>query len=183
MKVDLYEKVWMWAVGVMLTLFFVSTAAAAFGGAVHPPSHVETIDPTRVLADPRFSTRGVSVDEAGRVHARLVGMAFAWLPATLTLPANRPVTFHVTSMDVVHGFEIVRTNGQTMTIPGYVSQFTTQFEPGEYLVVCNEYCGVGHHTMSGKIVAGPAAEWRAPASARPLPPAAIAEAGGEHADH
>jgi heme/copper-type cytochrome/quinol oxidase subunit 2 len=30
-----------------------------------------------------------------------------------------------------------------MVVPGYVSQFD-QFPAGEYLVVCNEYCGVGH---------------------------------------
>ena len=35
-----------------------------------------------------------------------------------------------------------------MVIPGYVSEFTTVFErPGEYLIVCNEYCGLSHHVM------------------------------------
>ena len=30
---------------------------------------------------------------------------------------------------------------------------TTTFEtPGEYLVVCNEYCGLGHHLMQGKVI-------------------------------
>ena len=50
-----------------------------------------------------------------------------------------------------HGFEIVRTDGQTMVLPGYVSQFTTTFDAGEYLITCNEYCGVGHHTMAAKL--------------------------------
>jgi cytochrome c oxidase subunit 2 len=37
--------------------------------------------------------------------------------------------------------------------PGYVSEATATFrEPGEYLVVCNEYCGLGHHNMQGTIV-------------------------------
>jgi cytochrome c oxidase subunit II len=171
MKVDLYERIWMWMVGVMLALFFASTAIAAFGGAVHPPSHVETIDPAKVLTDARFRTPGVSVDQAGRVHARIVGMTFAWLPATLAVPAATPITFHVTAMDVVHGFEIVRTNGQSMVIPGYVSQFTTVFpDTGEYLVTCNEYCGVGHHTMSAKLHVVPKAAWRAPVAAQ-VPPA------------
>jgi cytochrome c oxidase subunit 2 len=151
MKVDLYEKIWMWGVGVVLVLFFTSTAVAAFGGAIHPPSHVETIDPPTIFNDARFRPMGVTLDAEGRVHARIIGVTFAWMPNEMTLPAETPVTFHVTALDVVHGFQIVRTNGQSMAIPGYISQFTTRFDAGEYLIVCNEYCGVGHHTMQGKI--------------------------------
>lgn len=181
MKVDLYEKIWMWGVVVMLALFFTSTAIAAFRDSIHPPSHVETIDPRNVMRDARFSAPGVSVDGTGHVQARLVGMTFAWLPAELTLPAETPVTFRVTSMDVVHGFEIVRTDGQTMVLPGYVSQFTTQFDAGEYLVACNEYCGIGHHTMAAKLHVVPRTAWRAPA--RTSAPAALALEMGGHDDH
>lgn len=163
MKVDLYERIWMWGVGVMLALFFVSTAVAAFGSRIHPPSHVETIDPKTALSDARFRRQGVTVDAGGGVHATVVGLMFTWLPGDLTLPADTPVTFHMTSVDVVHGYQIVRTNGQSMVIPGYVSQFTTQFPAGEYLVACNEYCGVGHHIMATRLHVVPKSEWRAPA--------------------
>lgn len=180
MKVNLYERIWMWGVGVMLALFFASTAWAAISGSIQPPSHVETIDPHAVFTDARFRPQGVTMDAGGHLHARLVGMTFAWLPAETTLPAATPVTFHVTSIDVIHGFEIVRTNGQSMAIPGYVSQFTTQFEAGEYLIVCNEYCGVGHHLMSAKLHVVPRAQYTAPAVT--VAPAAqtMAAMGGEH---
>ena len=182
MKVDLYERIWMYIVVVMLALFFTSTAIAAVKGGIHPPSHVETIDPKTVFTDPRFTPQGVSVDLQGHVHARLIGMMFAWLPATMTIPAATPVTFHVTSMDVQHGFQIVGTNGQTMVLPGYVSQFTTEFDPGEYLVACNEYCGVGHHTMASRIRVVPRAQWTAPAAtAAPVVPTTTA--GGSHDVH
>jgi cytochrome c oxidase subunit 2 len=40
-----------------------------------------------------------------------------------------------------------------MVVPGYVTQFTVTFDrAGEYLIACNEYCGVGHHMMSGKLI-------------------------------
>jgi len=162
-NVDLYERIWMWGVGVVLALFFTSTAVAAFGHQIQPPSHIETIPPTKVLSDPRFRKQGVSVDAAGRLHARVVGLMFTWLPGEMTIPADTPVTFHLTSIDVIHGYEIVRTNGQTMVVPGYVSQFTTQFAAGEYLIACNEYCGVGHHTMAAKLHVVPASQWKAPA--------------------
>ena len=163
MNVDLYERLFMWGVAAMLALFFGSTAMAALGHQIHPPSHIETIDPRTALTDPRFRPQGVSVDGAGRLQARVVGLMFAWLPGEMTLPAGTPVTFHLTSADVIHGFEIVRTDGQAMVVPGYVSQFTTEFDAGEYLIACNEYCGVGHHTMAAKLHVVPRSQWQSPA--------------------
>jgi cytochrome c oxidase subunit 2 len=182
MNVDLYERIWMWGITVMLALFFGSVAAAAFGRQIHPPSHVETIDPKAAFADPRFKPQGVSTDAEGRVQARVFGMMFAWLPSEITVPANTPVTFHLTSTDVTHGFEIVRTNGQSMVVPGYISQFTTEFtQPGEYLIACNEYCGVGHHLMAGKLRVVPRDQWPAGATAQAAAaPAAPATAESEH---
>ena len=183
MKVDFYEKIWMWGVAVMLGLFFTSTAIAALRDSVHPPSHVETIDPTRVMADARFRAPGVTVDATGHVEVRIVGMTFAWLPAEFSLPAATPVTFRVTSMDVIHGFEIVRTDGQTMVLPGYVSQFTTTFDAGDYLITCNEYCGVGHHTMAAKLHVVPGDRWQPPRAAVARPAAVLTSAGGVDHDH
>jgi cytochrome c oxidase subunit II len=83
----------------------------------------------------------------------MVGMMFTYNPNEIHVPAGKPVTFRLTSVDVTHGFQIVGTNGNTMIVPGYVSQFTTTFDqPGEYLIVCNEYCGTGHHLMSAKLI-------------------------------
>lgn len=180
MRVDLYERIWMYGVAVMLALFFASIAVEAAVGGVHPPSHVETIDPRRAMTDPRFIPQGVSVDATGHVHARVIGLTFAWMPGLMTLPAGTPVTFHITSIDVLHGFEIVGSDGQAEVIPGYISQFTTELDPGEYLIACNEYCGVGHHTMSARLHVVPRSQWTAPAAIVPpaLPPAP--STGGGH---
>lgn len=152
MNVPFYEKLWMWASGVLIVAFLTTIIVGVAGSALAPPSHVETIDPTKVFEDPRFAEPGVRADERG-VTVVLVGMMFAFVPAEIRVPAGRPVTFRLTSTDVVHGFQIVGTNGNTMVVPGYVSQFTTVFrDPGEYLIVCNEYCGLSHHAMSGKLI-------------------------------
>jgi len=176
MNVDLYERIWMWGVGIVLAGFFGTMAFATISSGMAPPSHIETIDPNpaTVMTDPRVAPQGVSQDADGHVHVRMVGLTFAWLPNELTVPANTPVTFHLTSTDVVHGFEIVRTNGQTTVVPGYISQFTTTFDPGEYLIACNEYCGVGHQTMSAKLTVVPAASWTADRVAAPTPEVADA---------
>jgi len=151
-NVPLYEKLWMWAAGGLIVAFVATVLITAIGGALQPPSHVETIDPAKVWTDARFKDQGVTATANGATVVAL-GMMFAFVPNEIHVPAHRPVTFRLTSSDVTHGFEIVGTNGNTMLVPGYVSQFTTTFDrPGEYLIVCNEYCGIGHHLMSAKLV-------------------------------
>jgi len=152
MNVPLYEKIWMWMAGGLIVGFVATVLITSIGGALQPPSHVETIDPTQVWRDPRFAHPGVTVDNQGATVVA-VGMMFAFNPAVIRVPAGKPVTFRMTSADVTHGFLIVGTNANTMLVPGYVSQFTTRFrQPGEYLIVCHEYCGLGHHLMSAKLI-------------------------------
>ncbi len=153
MRVNVYEQFWMYASGVMIALFLGMIIYVTVATGARPPSHVETIDPATVMTDPRFENRGVATNADGSTTVTVVALTFAFLPAEFRVPAGQPVTFRLTSIDVVHGFQIVGTNANTMVVPGYVSQFTTTFEePGEYLIVCNEYCGAGHHGMYGKLI-------------------------------
>jgi cytochrome c oxidase subunit 2 len=152
-NVDLYEKAWMWAAGAMIAAFLAMIAVSTFAYAVRPPSHVETIDPRSAMQDPRFASPGVSLREDGSAQAVVVSLMFTFLPSEIRVPAGRPVTFRLTSLDVSHGFQVAGTNVNTMVLPGYVSQFTTTFaRPGEYLVVCHEYCGLGHHAMHARLI-------------------------------
>ena len=154
MKIDVYERFWMGMAAVIVAVFLVFIGITTVGYGIRPPSHVETIvDPSQTLSDPRFAQQGVTTLPDGRVQVTMVGIMFAWLPAEVRVPAGRPVTFRLAAMDVTHGFLISNTNVNTMVVPGYVSQLTTTFDtPGEYLIVCNEYCGTGHHTMGAKII-------------------------------
>jgi cytochrome c oxidase subunit II len=152
MNVHFYEKIWMWASGVLIVAFVATIVAGLAGSALQPPSHVETVDPTKVWNDPRFKQRGVTATAEGATVV-MIAMMFAYQPAEVRVPAGKPVTFRLTSSDVTHGFSIVGTNGNTMLVPGYISQFTTVFRsPGEYLIVCNEYCGLSHHLMFAKLI-------------------------------
>ena len=181
MRVDLYEKIWMWGVAGMLTLFFAATAWSAVAKGIHPPSHIETIDPAAALTDGRFVRQGPWVDREGRLHVTVLGLMYAWMPARMTLPAGVPITFHLTSRDVVHGYQIIRTDGQAMVVPGYVSQFTTTIpKPGEYLIACNEYCGIGHHMMSATLTVVPEADFTMPVAGDDPFAAHAASRGGAH---
>ena len=153
MKVDLYERMWMWAASVLIVAFAATIAYGAFASSLHPPSHVETIDPRKVWQSPTFQPLGAVELADGSIEVRVIAHMFAFQKPEIRVPAGRPVTFRITSVDVIHGFQIVGTNANTMVIPGYVSEFTVVFdEPGEHLIVCNEYCGLSHHIMSAKLI-------------------------------
>jgi cytochrome c oxidase subunit 2 len=153
MNVDLYEKIWMWAAVGIIAVFLISIGFTTFGRAIQPPSHVETIDPEKVRTDEEFGNPGVRIRADGSARVVIQAFMFGFLPNEIRVPRGRPVTFRLTSADVIHGFQVVRTNANTMVVPGYVSQFTTTFNrAGEYLIVCNEYCGLGHHMMYAKLI-------------------------------
>ena len=153
MKVDLYEKIWMWAAAVMIVAFLGAIAFAAGSHAIHPPSHVETIDPGAVYDAPGFSQPGLVEEADGELVVSIVAEMFLFDPYEIRVPARRPITFRITSTDVIHGFDVVGTNANAMVIPGYVTQFTMSFAPGEYLIACHEYCGLLHHEMQGVLIA------------------------------
>lgn len=153
MHVDLYERIWMWAAAVIIVLFLGAMVVTSAVQAVQPPSHVETVDPTALATHPEFGQPAVTARADGTIVVPVVTAMFSFAPDPIEVPANIPVTFRVTSADVIHGFAIVGTNANAMALPGYVSQFTLTFpKPGEYTIACNEYCGLMHHAMVGKIV-------------------------------
>ena len=152
MKINVYEKLWMWGAAVLIVVFVAALVYAATAHAIHPPSHVETIDPTTAADVGEFSQPGVTVTGDGAEVVMRTQM-YSFVPNEVRVPVGKPVKFRVTSPDVLHGFQIVGTNANMMIAPGYVSQFTMTFPwPGEYLIVCNEYCGLGHHLMQGKLI-------------------------------
>lgn len=153
MKVDLYERAWMWIAGVLIVAFLSAILVAAGVQAVHPPSHVETINPEEVYDSEEFSSTGVEIREDGSALVTMIAEVFFFDPSEVVVPVGKPVTFRVTSTDVIHGLEIVGTNVNAMVIPGYVSELTVTFHrPGEYLMVCHEYCGTLHHEMQGVLI-------------------------------
>ncbi len=153
MKVDLYERIWILASGLMIAAFLAAVLFSAGSHAVHPPSHIEVVDPAKVLSEGEFTRAGVTTREDGSILITGLARMFVFTPGVMRVPAGVPVTFRLTSPDVIHGFQIVGTNANTMVIPGYISQFTVQFDrPGEYLVLCNEYCGLSHHLMQAKLI-------------------------------
>ncbi len=86
----------------------------------------------------------------------LVGRLWEWWPM-LELEEGKEYRLHLSSMDWSHGFSLQPTNLNIQVQPGYDMVVTlTPTSTGEHAIVCNEYCGIGHHTMLGKIFVVPA---------------------------
>jgi len=81
----------------------------------------------------------------------MLGRLWQWWPI-LELEKDKTYRLHLSSMDWQHGFSVQPININMQIVPGYEMVLTvTPDQAGEYGVVCNEYCGIGHHTMVGKI--------------------------------
>src|SRR5689334_15931564 len=104
MHVHAYEKAWIGAAVVIIVAFALTVALTAYNLHANPPSHVETIDPQTVMHDPRFATPGVRHNSDGSATVIIVASMWSWTPGDIQVPPHVPVTFRVTSTDVIHGF-------------------------------------------------------------------------------
>jgi cytochrome c oxidase subunit 2 len=163
MHIHAYEKLWL-AASVLLILFLLgSVTYGAVGPGVAMVSDTEpAIDAGALDEDERFSEPRVERVGENEYAAYVVARQFGFQPDPIVLPANSTVTFYITSADVIHGFEVAGTNANTMVVPGEVSEITVKIEePQEYGLICNEYCGAGHHVMEGKVNVVSQAEYEA----------------------
>ncbi len=81
----------------------------------------------------------------------MISRLWEWWPV-LELEKDQSYRLHLSSMDWQHGFSLQPTNINLQVHPDYEMVLTiTPNETGDFFVVCNEFCGVGHHTMVGKI--------------------------------
>ena len=122
--------------------------------ATMPQGHVETADPRTLHLSGEFieSNLGTSVEADGSVTVRAIGQQYSFTPQCVVVPADTPINLRATSADVVHGLLIEGTNINTMLVPGYVSTLPIRFKvPREHVMPCQEFCGVGHQGMWGKV--------------------------------
>ena len=163
MHLHKYEKVWLVFGLASLVLFLLIIGFAAFWKGTHPQSHIETIDPQNIEANESFQPENLGLTEVadGKYVVNIVASAFNYdfgkeedgtATKTIRVPKGSTVLFQVTSKDVVHGFQVAGTNVNMMVEPGHISRFESVMKNGgEFTVVCNEYCGIGHHLMFGTV--------------------------------
>jgi cytochrome c oxidase subunit 2 len=91
-------------------------------------------------------------DEPRRID--VVARRFAFEPAEIEVRSGERVELHVRSADGVHGLEI-RQLKIKQRIPRGGSIARIEFvapAPGQYPILCSEYCGADHEDMKGLLV-------------------------------
>lgn len=96
------------------------------------------------------------------VVIRATAHQWRWQLDRDTVRVGELVQFEITAVDVNHGLAIYqgknRLVAQAQAMPGYVNKLQVRFtEPGDYEVLCLEYCGLAHHGMRAVIKVRPGA--------------------------
>lgn len=156
------ERVWLVVGSIWCVFLFVAMFAwPALGGRQQTPFESYRIDVAEFRARAESfiaentvgQLNGVPVvtpNAAGEVY--MVAQAFIWRPV-LQLRKGETARIYLSSYDVQHGMSIQPLNLNFQVLPGYV--YVVHFTPnevGEFPLICNEYCGLGHHTMAGRII-------------------------------
>lgn len=162
-----HERVWLVIVVAVGLLLFIMMPLWHLVGAQNSPTETYRVATEAYwnkvtafqAADGTLSERTAS----GAVRPKgediyLGALRFAWVPNQLALETGRRYRFHLSSRDVNHGFSIHQDGSPSKTVnfqvvPGYEFVATMTFDqPGTYVIVCQEYCGIGHQAMTARFV-------------------------------
>lgn len=106
-----------------------------------------------VAANKTGDLNGVPIVEpAPGTDIYLVARMWSWYPV-LKLREGETYRLHMSSLDLQHGFSLQPLNINFQISPGYDHVITlTPTSSGEFTIVCNEFCGIGHDRMIGKVL-------------------------------
>jgi len=159
------ERVFLWLVVASLVAMTAVVFAWLAWGDQNVPATYRYATPTQFSADvtkfvDRFQAADGLVYVPPREDAYLAASRYTFYPG-LALQANTRYRIWLSATDTLHGFSLVG-GGQNINLelaPNHVTGMNlTVGDPGRYLIVCNEYCGLEHHTMKAFLTVVPAAE-------------------------
>jgi len=76
---------------------------------------------------------------------------FAFSPSEITLKKGEPVILRLSTEDRTHGFLLKPLKIDTDITPGKATDIAvTPTASGQYVVICDHYCGTGHGNMHMK---------------------------------
>lgn len=155
------ERMW---IGLALTWCLVMSITMPwwhFQGKQNSPSETYEVDPEAYI---QRVSQFVETNRVGDVNnvpivepapggdAYLLAQMWRWYPV-LKLKQNQTYRLHVSSADLQHGLSILPLNMNFHVLPGYDYVMTiTPTTTGTFNIICNEFCGIGHHMMTGRII-------------------------------
>ncbi len=164
LQIEKWERWFLYATTVMLVAFLVAIFASIGEAGIHLPTDEDQIDPGLLNFDATAENPAPFNDLGSRPYTgsdddiewEVVLLAKAWAFSDgsgdpvpkITVPVDTPVEFTVTSVDTIHGIFISEVAVNAMVIPGQITKVVTEFDkPGEYQLICHEFCGLLHHNM------------------------------------
>jgi len=158
------EKLWVTIAFIWCLILFAMMPLWHFKGSQNPSgirSRVEA-DAFRERVDRFIADYQVDTEQGYPVVAPppgsdvyVLARMWQWWPV-LKLKEGATYTLHLSSLDLNHGFNLYPMNINFQVVPGY--DYALRITPnvaGDYKIVCNEFCGIGHHLMVGKIIVEP----------------------------
>ncbi len=119
---------------------------------VEPQKFVERVN--KFISDYQVGTENgyPVVEPPAGSDIYLLARMWSWNPV-LKLKKGVEYTLHLSSADLNHGFSLFPINVNIQVIPGYdYALRVTPNAAGDFRLVCNEFCGIGHHLMIGKVL-------------------------------
>jgi cytochrome c oxidase subunit II len=153
------ERIFMWFVVASVVLMSAFTIGWLFLGNQNVPSASYRVTPaafTQQVQDmiAKYGAEGGRVNLPPGEAGYMIAQRYSFYPE-LVLKAGQEYTIWVSATDSLHGLSIVggNQNVNLQIAPNHAYGVTfTPDKPGEYLIVCNEYCGLAHHAMKGRLI-------------------------------
>lgn len=154
------EKMWVTISVVWCLFMFVTMVGWYYVGDTNVPTRTVRTTPaefttaTQAFID-QYQTgeeNGIPVVSPPPGDIYMLGRQWQWSPI-LVLKKGETYRLHLSSVDIQHGWSLqpLNLNFQILPDQDYILTFTPT-TAGEFGLLCNEYCGIGHHLMTGKIV-------------------------------
>jgi cytochrome c oxidase subunit 2 len=152
-----HERVWVFIAMLLLSLLLIGTlffVVLDYGVVVKTDGYHR--NPAAAATTGPFADTGLVRTGPDAYSVHMLAHMWAWTPSPLHVPQGAAITFYVTSADVLHGFQVQGTTINVTAVPGIVGSVTYTFgHAGTHNIICNEYCGIGHQSMIGRIIVDP----------------------------
>lgn len=156
-----FERVWIGLALAWCLVMFLAMPYWHFEGKQNSTGEAYTVSP---MAFMKRADEFIKANKVGEVKgipvvapppgsdAYLVAQMWRFYPI-LKLKEGQTYRLHVSSLDLQHGFSLQPINMNFQILPGYDHVITlTPTSRGTFSLICNEFCGIGHHTMTGRII-------------------------------
>lgn len=155
------EKVWIWIAFVWCLILFAMMPLWHFKGGQNPAGVRSRVEPAKFQERVDRFIREYKVGEEKGIpivepppgsEVYIAGKMWNWTPI-VKLKKGAEYTVHLSSTDVNHGFSLYPININVQVVPGYdYGLRMTPNQAGDFRIICNEFCGIGHHMMVGKVL-------------------------------